>query len=137
MGCRGIGPVVVADGGKRMKDGRTMKLTFLANSSSSPTLGSVLENYISNINALGIEAVLEKVDSAQYTSRERDKDYDLIYDSYAAFLGTGTGLHQRYGSEDAVISLFNPASLQSELVDTIIDASLNAQSTEEEQTTLI
>ncbi len=126
----------VGSDGKRSKNGKPLKLTFLFNSSSSPTLSSVMENYVSNVQAMGIEIALEKVDSAQYTSRERSKDYDLIFDSYASFLGTGTGLHQRYGSEDAIVSLFNPASLQSELVDTIIDASLQAQSTAEEQSTL-
>jgi microcin C transport system substrate-binding protein len=95
-----------------------------------------MENYVSNVQSMGIDITLEKVDPSQYTLRERDKDYDLIYDSYVALLGTGTGLHQRYGSEDAIISLFNPASLQSELVDTIIDASLAAQSREEEEYTL-
>ncbi len=123
-------------GRRRNAEGEVLDLTFLFNSSASPTLGSVMENFVSNVEAMGIDITLEKVDSSQYTLRERDKDYDLIYDSYAAFLGTGTGLHQRYGSEDAIVSLFNPASLQSELVDTIIDASLNARTAEEEQVTL-
>lgn len=123
-------------GKRRNAQGQPLKLTFLFNSSAPPTLGSVMENFVSNVEDMGVDITLEKVDASQYTLRERDKDYDLIYDAYAAFLGTGTGLHQRYGSEDAIISLFNPASLQSELVDTIIDASLNATSAEEEQVTL-
>ena len=126
----------VGDDGKRYKDGQLLEFEFLFNSSSPPTLSSVMENFVKNAEAMGVEIKLDKVDSAQFTSRRRDKDYDLIYSSYASFLGTGTGLHQRYGSEDAVVSVFNPASLQSELVDTIIDASLNATSTAEEQATL-
>ncbi len=126
----------VGSDGKRSKDGVPLQLTMILNSSSSPTLSAVMENFVKNVESLGISVKLDKVDSSQYTLRRREKDFDLIYDSYAAFLGTGTGLHQRYGSEDAIISLFNPASLQSELVDTIIDASLNANSTDEEQTTL-
>ena len=123
-------------GVRRNAEGQPLRLTFLFNSASSPTLSAVMENYVNNVNAMGVEVVLEKVDPSQYTLRERDKDYDLIFDSYVSLLGTGTGLHQRYGSEDAIISLFNPASLQSELVDTIIDASLAAQSREEEEYTL-
>jgi len=126
----------VGDDGKRYKDGQLLEFEFLFNSSSPPTLSSVMENFVKNAEAMGVVIKLDKVDSAQFTSRRRDKDYDLIYSSYASFLGTGTGLHQRYGSEDAVVSVFNPASLQSELVDTIIDASLNATSTAEEQATL-
>ena len=123
-------------GQRRNAQGEPLALTFLFNSSFPPTLNAVMENFVSNVEAMGVAITLEEVDPAQYTLREREKDYDLIYDSYASFLGTGTGLHQRYGSEDAVISLFNPASLQSELVDTIIDASLNAESREEEEATL-
>lgn len=123
-------------GQRRNAAGDLLSLTYLFNSSFPPTLSGVMENYVNNVKAMGIDITLEKVDPSQYTLRERDKDYDLVYDSYAAFLGTGTGLHQRYGSEDAIISLFNPASLQSELVDTIIDASLDAQSSAEEEYTL-
>ena len=85
---------------------------------------------------MGIDAVLEKVDSSQYTTRERDRDYDLVFDAYAAFLGTGTGLIQRFGSEDAAYSLFNPAGLASPLVDAIIQASLRAETSETEIATL-
>jgi len=127
---------LVGEDGLRRKDGQLMSLTFLANSASSATLTAVLENYVTNVRALGVDIRLEEVDAAQYTARERDKDYEMVFDQYAGFLGAGTGLRQRYGSEDAVISLFNPASLQSSLVDTIIDAALNATSRAEEQTAL-
>lgn len=121
------------DGKRRNAAGEPLKLTFLLNSSGSATLAAVVENFMSNLEAFGIEAVLEKVDASQYTSRERDRDYDMVYDRYAAFLGTGTGLMQRYGSEAAEFSLFNPAGLASPMVDAIIDASLQAQTREEEQ----
>ena len=39
-------------------------------------------------------------------------------------MGTGTGLAQRFGSEAAEYSLFNPAGLASPLVDRIIEESL-------------
>ena len=74
-----------------------------------------------------------KVDGSQYTARERDRDYDLVFDSYAPFLGTGDGLQQRYGSEAAEYSLFNPAGLASPMVDAIIEASLQRATTKEEE----
>ena len=116
--------------------GEPLQITFLFNTANEGTLSGVAENYISNLKTMGIDAELQKVDPSQYTLRERERDYDLIFDSYAAFLGTGTGLMQRYGSEDAAFSIFNPAGLASPLVDAIIQASLQAQSTEEEQITL-
>ena len=125
------------DGIRRNAQGETLKLNFLFNSATSPTLSAVMENFVSNVQTLGVDITFEKVDASQYTSRERDRDYDLVYDAYAAFLGTGTGLMQRYGSEAAAFSLFNPAGLASPLVDTIIDRSLNASTREEEQASLM
>jgi microcin C transport system substrate-binding protein len=96
-----------------------------------------MENFVANVRKLGVEVEFEKVDSSQYTSRERDRDYDLVYDSYSAFLGTGTGLMQRFGSEAAEFSLFNPAGLASPLVDAIIEASLNAKTRADEEASLM
>ncbi|WP_298859960.1 ABC transporter substrate-binding protein [uncultured Sulfitobacter sp.] len=126
----------VVDGKRRNATGDLLEINFLFNSSSSPTLSAVIENFVSNLQAIGINAKLEKVDSSQYTARERDRDYDLVFDQYAAILGTGTGLLQYYGSEAAAFSLFNPAGLASPLVDAIIDISLNAKTAEEENTAI-
>ncbi|WP_298841838.1 extracellular solute-binding protein [uncultured Roseobacter sp.] len=125
------------DGIRRNADGNKLTLNFLFNSATSPTLSAVMENFVANVKTLGIDITFEKVDAAQYTTRERDRDYDLVFDSYGAFLGTGTGLMQRYGSEAAQFSLFNPAGLASPLVDEIINRSLNATTREEEQASLM
>ncbi|MEL6451693.1 MAG: extracellular solute-binding protein [Pseudomonadota bacterium] len=125
------------DGIRRNADGERMEINFLFNSTAADTLSSVMENFVSNVEKLGIDITLEKVDSSQYTLRERDRDYDLVFDAYAAFLGTGTGLMQRFGSEAAEFSLFNPAGLASPLVDEIINASLNATTRAEEHASLM
>lgn len=127
---------VGSDGKRRNANGQPLALTFLFNSSADGTLGAVVESFMSNLKLMGIAAVLEKVDAAQYTLRERDRDYDLVFDAYAAFLGVGTGLMQRYGSSEAEFSLFNPAGLASPLVDAIIEKALLAESREEEDTAL-
>jgi len=127
----------VGSDGKRQNDkGEPLKLTFLFNTAMEGTLSAVMENFVNNLEKMGIEAVLDKVDLSQYTLRERERDYDLVFDSYAAFLGTGTGLMQRYGSAEAAFSVFNPAGLASPLVDEVIQASLLATSKDEEQTAL-
>ena len=97
----------------------------------------MVESYISNLRKMGIDAVLEKVDPSQYTERERKFDYDMIFDAYAAFLGTGTGLMQRYGSDEAAFSIFNPAGLASPMVDAIIQASLMTTNKAEQDASLI
>ena len=91
-------------------------------------MSAVVESFVSNLKLMGIDARFDKIDAAQYTSRERDRDYDLIFDSYVAFLEAGTGLHQRYGSQEAAFSLFNPAGLASPMVDAIIDRALESGS---------
>lgn len=122
------------DGKRRNAAGEPLRVNFLFNTAGEGTLSAVIENYMNNVEVLGIEGTLEKVDPSQYTARERDRDYDLIYDSYTTFLGTGTGLMQRFGSTDAEFSVFNPAGLASPMVDAIIEASLQAQTREEERT---
>jgi microcin C transport system substrate-binding protein len=130
------GWAVGEDGQRRNAAGEPLKVTFLFNTSAEGTLSAVIENYMANLRRMGVDAVLEKVDPAQYTLRERDRDYDLVFDSYAAFLGTGTGLMQRYGSSEAAFSLFNPAGLASPMVDAIIEASLLTTSVEEQDVSL-
>ena len=128
----------VVENGKRVNaQGEPLRLNFLFNSASSPTSTAVVENFVSNLQAFGIDAVLEKVDSSQYTARERDRDYDLLFDQYPGLLGTGTGLHQYFGSEAAAYSLFNPAGLASPMIDAIIDASLAAETREEEDAAMM
>ena len=117
-------------------DGRPLTLNFLLNSAGSPTDKAVAENFIANLKQMGIDISLEAVDSAQYTKRRRDRDYDLIFQSYPSFLGTGAGLEQRFGSVDAAYSVFNPAGLASPLVDALIEKSLRTTSREEEVVSL-
>ena len=125
------------DGIRRNAAGEVLSLNFLFNSSSGDTLTGVAENFVSNVKKLGIDITLEKVDPSQYTSRERDRDYDLVFDGYAAFLGTGTGLMQRYGSEAAEFSLFNQAGQASPLDEAIIEATMNAATREAEHASLM
>ena len=133
---REAGYEVGENGMMRGPDGQVLRLDFLLNASGSPTDKAIAENFVRNLTQLGIDARLEAVDASQYTKRERDRDYDLVFDGYPAILGTGTGLQQRLGSEAAAYSLFNPAGLASPMVDAIIDASLMTESQEEEDTTM-
>ena len=130
------GWVVGDDGVRRNAAGEAFTLELPFASSGSATLESVIETFTQNLSALGIQAIGQRIDPAQYTERERDRDYDMIFDQYIAFLDTGTGLHQRFGSEAAAYSLFNPAGLASPLVDAVIDLSLMAESPEDRDTAL-
>ena len=131
------GWTVKDDGKLRDAGGNTLDINFLLPSSVSSTLSAAVETYVQNLDRMGVNATLEQVDSAQYTLRERDFDYDMIYDQYGTFLSAGTGLHQQYGSAEAAISLFNPAGLASPLVDKIIDTALETETREDQDTALM
>ena len=127
---------VADDGVLRNADGTPLRLNFLVNASGSPTSRALAESFVANLKSMAVDARLEVVDSAQYSQRERDRDYDLVFDGYPALMGTGTGLAQRLGSEAAEYSLFNPAGLASPLVDRIIAKSLMTESQQEEDMTI-
>lgn len=128
---------VGADGMRHNAKGEPLRITFLFNTAAEGTLGAVIESYVSNLAKMGVDVNLEKVDPSQYTQRRRSFDYDMVFDAYGAFLGTGTGLMQRYGSEDAAFSTFNPAGLASPLVDAIIEASLLTTNKADQDATLM
>ncbi len=130
------GWVVGSDGKRRNAAGEVLKIEIPISASGSATMSAVVESFVSNLQLMGIDSKFDKIDAAQYTARERDRDYDMIFDSYVAFLEAGTGLHQRYGSKEAAFSLFNPAGLASPMVDAIIDKALESESKEEQDVAL-
>ena len=74
---------------------------------------------------------MERVDPAQYTNRRRDRDFDMLYGGYSNGPVEGTGIQQRYGSDDADVSVFNPAGYSSEAVDRLIRHVMDAPTMEE------
>ena len=72
--------------------------------------------YIDNLKRLGIDAVYNRVDPAQYQLRSQTFDYEMIYDGYNSGLEEGSGLAQKYGSEN-VDDVFNPAGFSHPAVD--------------------
>ena len=116
---------VDASGQLRNADGARMSIEIPVSSAGSATMDSIIETFTQNLQGLGIDARFQRIDPAQHTDRRRNRDYDMIFDQYVAFMDTGTGLHQRFGSE-AADDVFNPAGLRSPLVDAVIDLSLDA-----------
>ncbi|NOC47595.1 MULTISPECIES: extracellular solute-binding protein [unclassified Ruegeria] len=117
----------VGDGNvRRNAEGQTLKVNIPYPSNLPTSTATMIETYVQNLQAIGVDASAEKVDPAQYTLRSRERDYDMVYSTrYGSFLSTGGGLSQMYGSEEAAFSLFNPAGLASPLVDAIIEASFD------------
>ncbi len=130
---------VVADDGKlRNAAGEQLTVDMPYPNSLPASTATMIESYAQNLQALGIAARADKIDPAQYTLRSRERDYDMVYSTrYGAFLSTGGGLTQMYGSDEAEFSLFNPAGLASPLVDAILEASFEATNQEDTNAALM
>lgn len=121
---------LVGDDGIRRKDGKVLKVEFLE---SNPSFDRILVPYVENLKRLGVDAVYNRVDDAQYTARNRDGDFDMIYDFYRNGLEEALGIGQRYGCDDHLNSVFNPAAYCSEAVDALIDKLVEADTLEDMQ----
>jgi microcin C transport system substrate-binding protein len=124
------GWAVGSDGLRRDAKGEVFKIEFL---SDDPGFERVNLPFIENLKALGIDASLNTVDSAQYEDRVRPPkyDFDIVTDRAAAGYFSGSELLQYYGSETADVSSFNMAGLKSPAVDRLIKVVMAAQTKEE------
>ncbi len=119
------------DGIRRNAAGEILSLEFLTDDAE---IERIATPFIANLNAVGIKATLNRVDPSQYTNRERAKDFDMIADGYATNLVPGLGMVQRFGSEDAKDSHFNPASFANKAADILIAKLVSADKREDFQT---
>ncbi|MEW2912805.1 extracellular solute-binding protein [Leisingera sp. JC11] len=116
------------DGMRRNAQGEPLKVEFLAD---SPTIERIVQPYVANLRTMGVDAVLNRVDYAQYTSRRREKEFDMISSAFPMSLEPSTGLYQYFGSEAHEYSVFNPAGLADPAVDALIDNIVKAKTQEE------
>ncbi|MFW8635400.1 extracellular solute-binding protein [Cribrihabitans pelagius] len=116
------------DGMRRNAQGKALKVEFLAD---SPTIERIVQPYVANLRSMGVDAALSRVDYAQYTSRRREKEFDIISAAYPMALEPSTGLYQQFGSEAHKFSVFNPAGLADPAVDTLIGNIVEAKTQEE------
>ena len=122
------GWMVGDDGVRRNGKGETLKVEML---SDDPAFDRVNNPFIENLKRLGVDAVLVRVDDAQFTVRERTHDFDMVTDSLTQSYIPSSDLKQMFGSETADVSTFNSMGLKSPAVDKLIDVVLGAKSTEE------
>jgi microcin C transport system substrate-binding protein len=114
---------VGADGMRRNAEGQTLRIEFLED---DPTFDRVVNPYVENLRRLGVDALLTRVDPAQYTNRTRAFDFDMIVDQFPTGFEPGAGLRQYFGSE-GVNDVFNTMGLADPAVDRLIDVVLAAE----------
>ncbi len=107
------------DGMRRNAAGETLQVEIL---NDSQAFDRVINPYIENLRALGVDAVHTRIDNAQMTERERSFNFDIVVGNFRTALTPGSELEQYFGSESAEFSIFNLAGFGSEAVDSLIDS---------------
>lgn len=122
------------DGIRRNAGGEKLSVEFL---SDDQAFDRVINPYIENLKALGVDAVLTRVDDAQYEERTRgDKadpskgfDFDVITQSIPAGQEPGAEMKQYFGTEGAN-DVFNKMGLADPAVDALIVRAMEADTRE-------
>jgi len=117
-----------ADGMLRNEAGQTLEVEFL---NSGPLFDRIINPYVENLRAVGVDARLTRVDAAQMNQRQRDKDFDIITDHFPMGYEPGSGLRQYFGSIGADEALFNVAGLADPGVDRLLETVIRAETREE------
>ncbi len=116
------------DGMLRNDPGDTLELEIL---SQNPLFDRIINPYVENLRAVGVDARLNRIDSAQYTERERNFDFDMITDHFPLGYEPGSGLRQYFHSQQGADSLFNPAGVSNPAIDVLLEAVINSETQEE------
>ncbi|PID35554.1 MAG: ABC transporter substrate-binding protein [Rhodobacterales bacterium] len=122
------GWIVGDDGMRRNAAGETLKVEFLE---YSPAFDRVVQPFVDNLRAIGVDASLNRVDTAQFMERRRGFDYDIVTDHLSLGYEPGSGLAQRFGSEAMEVSVFNTIGLADPAVDALIETIRRAETKEE------
>ncbi|WBU57747.1 extracellular solute-binding protein [Paracoccus sediminicola] len=119
-----------SDGMRRNADGEVLSVEFL---NDSQTFDRIINPFIENLRALGVDATMAKVDGSEYENRRYEFDYDIMVTHALTGLIASDGLYQIFGSQ-GVDDVFNAAGISNPAVDSLIGAAVAAE-TEDEMTT--
>ena len=119
--------------GMREKDGQVFTLEVL---DSSPAFDRITNPMIENMKALGIDARLNRVDSAQESERTRAYDFDVTTHSMRMGFEPSSGLEQYFGTKAMEQSSRNLMGLSDPAVDALIEKVVRAKSKEELNTNI-
>lgn len=118
----------IQDGVRKNADGEQLTVEFLNYSS---LFDRIINPYLENLKRLGIEATNNRVDSAQYTERARNREFDVMISTYGNSLTPGLGLRQTYSSENADVPSRNRAGLANPAIDALVERVIASKTREE------
>lgn len=100
-----------------VKTGKPMRFELLLRSGGSDQWVLPFQH---NLARIGITMDVRQVDSSQYLSRLRSRDFDMLPSPYSAFATPDTGL-QFYWASSYINSSYNRPGVNSPLVDNLIE----------------
>ena len=116
-----------ADGMRRNAKGEVLSVEFL---NDSATFDRVINPYVQNLRAVGINAVNTRVDDAEMTNRTRSHDFDLVTSQLAQGYFMTADTEQTFGSEN-VGDVFNPMGMANPAIDALIQSGIGAKTKDE------
>ncbi|MCF3974559.1 extracellular solute-binding protein [Paracoccus salsus] len=118
----------VGDDGKRRNErGERLRVEFLNDDAGNDR---VINPFVQNLRAIGIDAVNQRVDNAQMEQRIRAKEFDIVEDTLGQAYAIGGGTDQIFGS-DNVGDVFNPMGLANPAIDALIASGQLVETREE------
>ena len=117
------GWTVGAGGLRRNAAGQTLRVEFL---NDSPSFDRIINPFVENLRALGVDAVSTRVDNAQRVNRERSYDFDVTTHQFPMDYVPSAGLKQFFASQSADNSSRNLMGLRSPAIDRLIEVVLAA-----------
>jgi microcin C transport system substrate-binding protein len=124
------------DGMRRNAKGETLKVEFLED---DPNFDRIVNPFVENLRALGVDASLSRVDPAQMEARtryqegpdpEKTYDFDITTHQFPTGYEPGAGLRQYFGST-GVKDVFNIGGLSDPAVDALIQKIMEANTKED------
>jgi microcin C transport system substrate-binding protein len=118
----------VKDGRRVNAQGETLELEFLI---YEPTTERILSGFVKNLQAIGVQASVRRVDPAQYERRVKAFDFDVVTTRYSMRLTPGVEIRSYWASEGArTDGSFNLAGISDPVVDALMTKVTEANSRE-------
>lgn len=109
----------IKDGRRVTPSGERLAIEFLL---EDPTFEPHHNLYIKNLQLLGIDATIRRIDAAQMQSRRKDFDFDLISLRFQTSSTPGDGLRTFFSSQAAAIKgSYNLAGVADPVIDALIE----------------
>jgi microcin C transport system substrate-binding protein len=102
---------------RRNAQGQTLRVEFLNDDVGNDR---IINPFVQNLRAVGIDAVNQRVDNAEMEQRIRAKNFDIVEDDLGQSYAIGGGTDQVFGS-DNVGDVFNPMGLANPAIDALME----------------